>query len=259
MTDLRRWAALVLAIGLGAGVLADDLLDDLKPAAKPKSPAGAVDDLLDRADGRIRFRLVRHDQPDEGLDQDCYWRTVEGIVAARVAPTEFRLGDEETLAPQAAAGKAEGAEPTYLTESLVKLPSGKHLLSPGGIPIEVRAGEATSKHPAVRVAADRQPAELRIPCAPVRLEAVDAWGVAGGRADPGPARTEVALTQGRPVQSAGFVAAGGRTVRFELRPLRPDGRRTCRREELAIGAGCRDHCPRFAAHGRRGTGRRLGL
>ncbi len=183
MTDVRRRAAAVLAavglaaVGLCGWAAADDLLDDVKPNSKPAAIGDAVDDLVDRADSRIRFRLVMHDNPDEGLDERSYWRSVQGVVAAQVAPSEFRLGDAEMLAPQASqSGKAEGAEPTFPTESLVKLPAGKHLLTPGGIPIEVRAGEPVSQHPAVEIVAGKRGTELRIRCAAVRLEAVDASG-----------------------------------------------------------------------------------
>ncbi len=67
-------AALLLASWSGA-IVADDLLDDVKPAAKPKATVDSVDDLLDRSDSRIRFRLVRFDQPDQGLDALCYWQS----------------------------------------------------------------------------------------------------------------------------------------------------------------------------------------
>ncbi len=179
MTDTRRIAAaIVVALGLCYWALADDLLDEIaKPKGKSPAAADAVDDLLDRADNRTRFRLVQSENPEQGLDDLVYWRSVEGVVAAQVAPTEFRLGDAEMLAPQASqSNKGEGAEPTYPTDSRVKLPAGKFQLTPGGIPIEVRAGEATSKHPAVKVAEGKTGPEIRVLCAPVRLDAVDQAG-----------------------------------------------------------------------------------
>ena len=50
--------------------------------------------------------------------------------------------------------------------------NGKHLLTPGAIPIEFEGGTPKSKHPAVAVEGN----EVRIRCAPVRLEIVDERG-----------------------------------------------------------------------------------
>ncbi len=169
--------AIVATIGLGSWTLAEDLLDDVKPKTKRPDAGSPVDDLLDRADSGIRFRLVMHSDPEQAIDEGVYWRTVEGVVAAAVAPTEFRLGDTELLAPQASkSSKTSTAEPTFPTESRVKLALGKQQLMPGAIPIEVRPGEILSKHPAVQVVDAAAGIELRILCAPVRLETLDQAG-----------------------------------------------------------------------------------
>ena len=60
----------------------------------------------------------------------------------------------------------------YPIEGAGKLANGKHLLMPGAIPIEFEGGSPKSKHPAVAVEGN----EVRIRCAPVRLEIVDERG-----------------------------------------------------------------------------------
>src|SRR5258708_943765 len=129
---------LALAVAPGAWVAADDLLDPVDTPSKRPAAVGELDDLVDRSDNRVHFRLVMHDDPERGLDDQVYWRAIEGVVAAQIAPVEFRLGDAELIAPEAATSSdGSDAEPVYRTDARFKLTAGKHTLTPGGIPIEV--------------------------------------------------------------------------------------------------------------------------
>jgi hypothetical protein len=173
----RFWSAALIVCGLAVSVVAEDLLDDIKPKAKTPPTLDKVDSLLDAADGRVRFRLVPHDAPEESLDARLYWRSVNGVVAAEATPVEFRLGDVELIAPQVSqSAKGRSAEPVYPTEARAQLRPGKQLLTPGGATLDIKGGVVKSSHPAIQVVETDSGTEVRIRCAPVRLEAVDRAG-----------------------------------------------------------------------------------
>jgi len=154
----------------------DDLLDIAKPKGKPAS--SGLDDLLDGGDRGTVFRLVTAAAPHKPLSEMVYWRSVQNVVAAQTTPIEFRLGDVELIAPQTitAAGEAT-VEPTYPTAGQVKTTPGKHVITPGNLPVEITARGITSKHPAIKVVEGKTGPEVLILCAPVRFDGVDPQGV----------------------------------------------------------------------------------
>jgi hypothetical protein len=180
--NLRRLIVSALLLSALAAVASAqdplDLLDGKKPT-KPAAKGDDFDALLNGTAKGTPFRLVMASDPSRGLDEVLYWRTLPGTVAAQTAPFEFRLGGTSVIAPVIAkSDEGEGpAVDTYPTSGEAKLESGENLLKPGDIPIHVRGGVPSSKHPAIRVVETKVGQEVRILCAPVRLEAVDARGV----------------------------------------------------------------------------------
>lgn len=162
-----------------------------KAAAKdaPKESADELDRLVNKGFQGHLFRLVSVEQPDRGLEGTLYWRTLLGKVAADVSPRDFQLDGEDLIAPQVKSDD-ENAEvsPVPPTTGRIKLEDGKHTITPGGIPLLVKAGVPSSTHPAIQVKTTESGPEVRILCAPVRFEAVDARGI--------PASADVRLSHG---------------------------------------------------------------
>ena len=141
--------------------------------AQEFKPGG--DDLSSRENG-TRFRLVSAAEPDQDLATRLYWRTCQGTVAAQTTPLCFRMGGTDVIAPHLSKqrGSDGRAITLYPVEGRGEFQAGKYVLQPGGIAIEFEGVVPTSKHPAVQVVNG----DVRILCAPVRLEAVDPRGAA---------------------------------------------------------------------------------
>jgi outer membrane protein assembly factor BamB len=217
MIDRRWTARLACLLLVAAACLAPlaawtdepelDPLDIDRPAAVERKKAesddaaDALDDLLEGKDRGTRFVLVNVADPDEELAGRMYWRRLPGVVAAETAPTTFRLAGTDVIVPRlpadaadedaagepaaedgAAVESAADAAPVeealeYPTEGWLKLENGRHLLTPGDLPIEVRGGVPSSKHPAIKVIETDAGQEVRILCAPVGLQIADEYGV----------------------------------------------------------------------------------
>lgn len=157
-----------LACLLGFAILA------VLPSAGQEKKKDDVADLLEGKDKGPKFRLVTADDANRGVGELVYWRTMHGTVAAQTTPVRFRVADGDIIAPvlNQSAGADTKAAYTYPTEGHIKLKPGRHLLTPGNIPIEVKGTEPASSHPAIKIVNG----EVRIRCAPVRLDVVDTRG-----------------------------------------------------------------------------------
>lgn len=146
------------------------------PSAGQDKKKDEVTDLLEGKDKGTKFRLVVHspDGKDQGVGEMLYWRTLQGNVAAQTTPVRFRIADSDVIAPvlNPAAGFDAKAAYTYPTEGHIKLKPGKYVLTPGSIPIEVKGTEPISAHPAIKIVNG----EVRVRCAPVRLDVIDERG-----------------------------------------------------------------------------------
>lgn len=146
----------------------------------PDQEDDGLDDLLEGKDRGTRFVLVNAAKPDEELAGRLYWRRLLGVVAAETTPVEFRLGGQDVIAPRLETddedGPAEDNAYEYPSEGYFKLENGRHVLTPGDIPVEVKGGVPSSPHPAVKVVETKAGREVRILCRPVRFEAVDEAG-----------------------------------------------------------------------------------
>jgi len=136
----------------------------------------AAQDELDAADeagtGTL-FRLVTADRPNEGIAGRLFWRSVPAYVAAETCPVRLQLGGDDVIAPREAPDEAGvGMRTTYPTQGRREVREGEHVLSPGNIPLWMKNGRLSSPHPAIQIANG----EVRIRCACVRLDAVDAGG-----------------------------------------------------------------------------------
>ena len=148
----------------------------LAGAPGAEAPAKPQSDELDAAerDGTgTLFRLVVAGNPAEGIAGSLFWRSVPAYTAAATAPVRILLGGDDVIAPRQVAGEgAVGLRTLYPTQGRRELREGQYALSPGAIPLELKDGKLTSPHPAIQVAEG----EVRIRCAPVRLDAVGADG-----------------------------------------------------------------------------------
>lgn len=148
----------------------------------PKAaPTGEFDELLSGANTGTRFRLVKASDSTQGLEANLYWRTLLGVVAAETAPPKFVIAGEDVIAPTSQADSKDPSAGTapevFPTEGRFALTEGKHALTPGDFAIEVKAGVATAKHPAIQIVAKGAKQEILIRCAPVRFEGVNAEGI----------------------------------------------------------------------------------
>ena len=160
----------------------EDLLDDTKADDKT-SGLGLEDDkeMKEALKGALLFKLVKFNAPDEGIADSVYWRALPSPthaatpavppaaqVAASTFPVKFTVNGKEVIKPEMIISEnAVGTTYKYLPEGRGDLPAGQAVLQPGNIP----AGGG-SRHPAIQ----RKGTELRILCAPVRLEAFDPAG-----------------------------------------------------------------------------------
>lgn len=131
-------------------------------------------DLLDDLSKGTKVRFVQAGKEGEAIDTALFWRVHHGNVAAATTPTRLFVDDKEVIAPvlnPKATGTGQQAY-TFPTEGRAKLTPGRHVLQPGNILIEVKDGEISSSHPAVKSGKN----ELMIRCKAVRLEVVDSRG-----------------------------------------------------------------------------------
>lgn len=168
-----------------------------KPAAgkldaakeNPREGADELESLVNKGFQGHLFRLVNVAEPEQGLEGRLYWRTLLGKVAAEVSPRDFQLDGEDVIAPQVKSDEEDPEiSPVPPTTGRFKLEDGKHVLTPGAIPIVVKAGVPSSTHPAIQVKATKAGQEVRILCAQVKFEVVDSRGV--------PASTDIRIAHG---------------------------------------------------------------
>ncbi len=162
-----------LLLGFCLAVLAGPLHAAQPPAKASPEVAGDELDAAERAGTGTLFRLVAADKPAEGLAGRLFWRSIPAYTAAETCPVRIQVGGDDAIAPREVVEEGElGVRRTYPTQGRRELREGEHALSPGNIPIEVKGGKVQSAHPAIQVAEG----EVRIRCARVRLDAVDAGG-----------------------------------------------------------------------------------
>ncbi len=163
----RTWVLTVacLILGFARAGLSEEL--ELDP--QPTSTAAA-----EEIKGGMLFRFVPLNKPTENLEEHLFWRTFEGAVAAEAAPIKLLIDNQPVIAPKEITIKDRGQALQYPLEGHKDLSNGKHVIVPGDIAIVMTSGKITSAHPAIK--SDEN--EVRVLCAPVRLEALDANGVA---------------------------------------------------------------------------------
>ncbi len=147
----------------------DELFDAPQQEEKPGSVMG---ELVKEVGGGTLFRLAPLDNPDQSLTNRVFWRRFLNHAAAQTAPVMVKVDDKPVIGPKTVQDETTQELSTcHPLEGRSLLAAGTHTLQPGGIPLSV--GERiSSDHPAIRVAGD----EVRILCAPIRLDAVDATG-----------------------------------------------------------------------------------
>lgn len=130
-------------------------------------------DAADQAGAGTLFRLVIAERPNEGIGARLFWRSIPAYVAAETCPVRIQLDGDDVIAPRETPDeRGVGMQTTYPTQGRREVREGDHLLSPGSIPLERKNGKLSSSHPAIQVAGG----EVRIRCARVRLDSVDAGG-----------------------------------------------------------------------------------
>ncbi len=167
----RLFLSLILLCNLYLPVFAaGDDIDNLLNEEPAKNQGGGA---LGETGQTVTFRLVKASDPAKSIDDQLYWRTVPGLISAETFPPRFRLGGADVIAP-AFKDKTEGVEVEmeYPTQNKAPMAEGSGKLTPGDIPLTMRDGTARSQHPAIKI----EGSEVRILCAPVKLEAVDASG-----------------------------------------------------------------------------------
>jgi hypothetical protein len=145
------------------------------PLAAQDAKKDDLNDLLDGTNKGPKFRLASVAAPERNLGEMLYWRTNLGTIAAQTTPVRFRADGTDVIAPvlnTSAAADGKTAY-TYPIEARVMLKPGEYTLKPGSIPFKVTGTDVASSHPAIKVVGG----EVRILCAPVRLDCVDERGV----------------------------------------------------------------------------------
>ena len=175
----KTYVALIAAIACTfAGCWAEDLELDPDPLVNPSGTA-------DEAKGGMLFRFAPVGKPADDLQNSIYWRNFENAVAAETAPVRLLIDNAPVVAPKEVTIKDRGNVTQYPVDGRKDLAEGKHVIVPGDIAIVMKAGQITSTHPAIK--ADEN--EVRVLCAPVRLEAFDTNGV--------PVPTAINVTSGK--------------------------------------------------------------
>ncbi len=130
-------------------------------------------DAAEQAGTGALFRLVVADKPAEGIASRLFWRYIPAYTAAETSPVRIQLDGDDVIAPRQTPDEAGlGMRTSYPTAGRRELREGQHIINPGNIPLVVKGGRPQSPHPALQFA----DGEVRIRCAPVRFDSVDAAG-----------------------------------------------------------------------------------
>ncbi len=156
---------------LAHGQSLDDLLDGAAPNVLDENDR--TDELTQEMGGGTRFRFAPVDRPDEELGSRLFWRRFGGYRGVHSVPATLRLNDKPIIAPKTVTDPVtKTLSSLYPIEGRAFIAAGTHRLRPGDLTLTSANGKLTSGHPAVAIAGD----EVRILCAPVRLEEVDSEG-----------------------------------------------------------------------------------
>jgi len=138
-------------------------------AAPAPAPAPAAADNF--SNGHTVFRFAPIDNPADKLDSRLYWRNFQDYCGVETAPPRALIDNQPVFAPVQTV-MSYGTKTQYPVEGRRDLPEGDHVIIPGNITIAMHAGKLSSTHPAIKIEGD----DVRILCAPIRLEAQDESG-----------------------------------------------------------------------------------